>query len=274
VATANLPVGRSMVLEDIDWKTYTRLLRIFAERRSIRLTYDRGALEIVFRGAGISRGGESNMTTANLPSGDSMVLDDIDWKTYSRLVRAFAERPAIRLTYDRGILEIIRPSQGHEEVAYLLGRFVDTLTDELNWRVRVGRCTTFRKRRKQRGLEPDNSYWIASEPQVRGKVPIDLRKAPPPDLVIEVDITRSSLNRLAIYASLKVPEVWRFADDQLTFLLLQKDGTYAPGPSRSFPGLQAPDLVPFLDTWKREDVMTAVAQFRAWVRQRIADGWK
>jgi len=159
-------------------------------------------------------------------------------------------------------------------MAYLLGRFVDTLTDELKLRVIAGRSTTFRKRKKQRGLEPDNCYWIASEPQVRGQVPLDLRKAPPPDLVIEVDVTHSSLNRLAIYASLKIPEVWRFAEDQVMFLLLQKDGPYSPGPSLSFPGLQGSDLGPFLALWKREDDTTAVAQFRDWVRQRIAAGWK
>jgi Uma2 family endonuclease len=214
------------------------------------------------------------VATVNLPKSRRLVLYDIDWTTYRRLLRAFQERPGIRLTYDRGTLEIMSPSQEHEGVAYLLGRFVDVLTDELKWRVIAGRTTTFRKRRKKRGLEPDNSYWIASEPQVRGKRPIDPRTAPPPDLVIEVDITHSSLDRLAISASLKVPEVWRFSGGQVAFHVLQKDGTYAPGPSRCFPGLQAPDLVPFLDLWKREDDMTAVSEFRNWVRQRIAAGWK
>src|SRR5437763_1182028 len=109
--------------------------------------------------ASIERGGE--MATANLPARNSMVLEGIDWRTYTRLLRAFSERPAIRLTYDRGILEIMSPLPSHEGLAYLLGRFVDTLTDELNLAVRAARCTTFWRKRKRRGLEPDNSYWIA-----------------------------------------------------------------------------------------------------------------
>src|SRR5207237_848805 len=131
---------------------------------------------------GWARGGTErgySVATEGVPTVRSLVLYDVDWKMYTRLLHIFAERPAIRLTYDRGALEIRSSSQRHERVAYLLGRFVDTLTDELKLRVRAGRCTTFRKRRRQRGLEPDNSYWIASEPQARGKVPIDLRKAPP-----------------------------------------------------------------------------------------------
>ncbi len=148
--------------------------------------------------------------------------------------------------------------------------------DGLGWDlpVKAGRSTTFRKRRKRRGLEPDNSYWIANEAHVRGKDEIDLRVDPPPDLAIEVDVTHSSLDRMGIYAKLGVAEVWRLADGQLTFHLLQAKGAYTTGPSRAFPGLNASDLLPFLDLRKQTDETSLVRQFRAWVRQRIADGWK
>jgi len=196
----------------------------------------------------------------------------VSWRTYTRLLRAFAERPAFRLTYDRGTLEIMSPLAEREGSAYVLGRFVDVLTEELNLPVKAGRSTTFRKRRKRRGLEPDNSYWIANEAQVRGKDEIDLSVDPPPDLAIEVDVTHSSLDRMRIYAALKVAEVWRLADGQLTFHLLPPKGSYADGPSRAFPGLIASDLLPFLDLRKQTDETSLVRQFRAWVRQRIADG--
>src|SRR5262249_54893083 len=138
-----------------------------------------------------------------------LVLRDIDWKTYNRLLRAFAERPGIRLTYDRGTLEIMSPSHGHDTDARFLGRLVVTLTEELGLPIKGGGSTTFRRRRRRRGLEPDDCYWIANEPRVRGKRKINLRVDPPPDLCIEVDVTHSSLNRLSIYAALNVPEVWR-----------------------------------------------------------------
>src|SRR5437899_1434050 len=96
-----------------------------------------------------------------------LLLTDIDWRTYSRLLRVFAERPSIRLTYDRGKLEIMSPLLEHESGADLLGRFVVVLTEEFDLPIKSGRSTTFRQRRKKRGLEPDNSYWIANEPKVR-----------------------------------------------------------------------------------------------------------
>jgi Uma2 family endonuclease len=215
------------------------------------------------------------MSTAQVPSEQRLVLDGVSWRTYERMLTAFAERPAIRLTYDRGVLEIMSPLPEHESDAYLLGRFVDTLTEELGLTVKAGRSSTLRRRRKRRGLEPDNCYWIANEPRVRGKRRIDLRSDPPPDLAIEVDITRSSLDRLAIYAALRVPEVWRFDGQSLTFYILGSDGQYTVGPtSRAFPRLTAEDVGRFLTLQGQMDENAVVRQFRAWVRERSAVGWQ
>src|SRR5437870_2152737 len=106
----------------------------------------------------------------------------------------------MRLTYDRGVLEIMSPSHRHDSMAYLLGRFIDTLTEELGQIVHAGRTMTLRNRRRRRGLEPDNCYWIASAAQILHKEELDLRIDPPPDLAMELDVTRSSLNRMSIYA--------------------------------------------------------------------------
>src|SRR5204863_3892315 len=61
-----------------------------------------------------------------------------------------------------------------------------------------------------RRLEPDECYYVANEPLVRDKLHLDLAVDPPPDLAIEVEISRDSLNRHRIYAALGVPELWRY----------------------------------------------------------------
>jgi Uma2 family endonuclease len=213
------------------------------------------------------------MATANLPTGRSLVLDDIDWKTYTRLLRLFAERPSIRLTYDRGALEIMSPLFQHEFHADLVGRFVVVLTEELGLPIQSGGATTLRRRRKRRGLEPDRCWWITHAKQMQGRVDFNLKRDPPPDLALEVDLTSSSLDRMSIYAALGVPEVWRLKDGQLSFHLLQGK-TYAEGAGQSFPGLTASDLTGFLTLRATTEENELVRQFRAWVRQRIADGWK
>jgi Uma2 family endonuclease len=191
------------------------------------------------------------------------------------LLKTFDERPAIRLTYDQGSLEIMTISFKHERYGDFLGRLAVTLTEELALPVLAGGSTTYRRYAKRRGLEPDNSYWIASEPKVRGKFKIDLRVDPPPDLAIEIDITRSSMRRMRIYASLGVPEVWRFDGRSLYFHLLQSDERYkVSNVSGIFPGLRSNDLVRFLEKCKRDEENAVIRQFRNWIQSRIAAGWR
>ena len=187
------------------------------------------------------------------------------------MLRAFAERPGFRLTYDRGTLEIMSPLHEHESDIALLSRFVVVLTEELGLPLKAGRSTTFRRRRMRRGLEPDHSWWIAHEPQVRGKRRIDLRVDPPPDLAIEVDVTRRSLDRMSIYARLGVPEVWRLDARGLTFQVLQPNGRYAEQThSPTFPLFTPADLTTYMALRTQHDENEVVRRFRVFVRQRLA----
>jgi Uma2 family endonuclease len=213
------------------------------------------------------------VATVSKQPANRLILHGVDWKTYTRLLRALDGRPSLRLTYDRGLLEIMNLTFGHESDDYLLGRFVDALTEELRLPIAGGGSTTFRRKRKRRGLEPDNCYWVAHEPLVRGKRRIDLRVDPPPDLAIEVDILHSSLNRMSIYAALRVPEVWRFDGHTVGFHILQPDGSYTQqAHSCAFPLLSSTDLMGILALRGQVDANSIVAQFRAWVRQQLPPG--
>lgn len=197
------------------------------------------------------------------------LLHDIDWHTYSRLLHAFAHRRGFRLTYDRGTLEIMSPLWDHERPSYILGRFIDVLTEELDLPCQPGGSVTLRRKLKSRGLEPDKCYWIVNAPRLLGKTRLDLRIDPPPDLAIEVDSTHSSLDRMSIYAALGVPEVWRLSSGGLEFRVLE-DGTYRVHPkSLSFPRLSSADLVKFLEQLKEADSTALAKQFRNWVQKTL-----
>src|SRR5262249_39847635 len=162
-------------------------------------------------------------------------------------LRLFDERRHLRITYDRGALEIMTLSPRHERIKHLLGLLVLALAEGLAIPVAGFGSMTFPRRRYRRGLEPGGCFWVAHGSDVRGKDHIDLRVDPPPDLVIEVDITRSSLNRMAIYALLRVPEVWRYDGQDVTFQVRQPDGSYAASPtSIAFPKVTPADLAGFL----------------------------
>jgi Uma2 family endonuclease len=214
------------------------------------------------------------MATVTQPTAQRLVMYNVDWATYTRLLRVFAERPSFRLAYDRGVLEIMSPLFEHEAETELLARFVQVLTEELGRTILSGGSTALRRRRRRRGIEPDKCWWIAHEPQLRGRLHINLRVDPPPDLAIETDVTRSSLNRMGLYAALGIPEVWRLDNRVLTFQLLGPSGQYAEAPqSLSFPMVSPADLMSFLGLRSPQmDENAIVAQLRAWIRQRIAPG--
>lgn len=207
-------------------------------------------------------------------NGQYLRLSGVDWQTYSRLLRAFAERPAIRLTYDRGELEIMSPLLEHDDDGELLGDFVFTLTDELGLPLKRGGSTTLRRRLKQRGLEADKCFWIANAHVMAGRRRLDLRTDPPPDLAIEVDVTHSSLDRLSIYAALKVPEVWQLKRDTLTFHVLGEGGSYTTADrSLAFSQIAPADLVGFLQQARQAgDENAVIRQFRNWIRRHPAAG--
>jgi Uma2 family endonuclease len=211
------------------------------------------------------------MSTVRIPRQQRFVLDNVSWNRYTRLLHTFSDRH-LRITYDRGVLEIMTLSFEHETLSGFLGLLVITLTQELNLPLRLGRSTTLRRRHKQRGLEPDDCCWITHEPEVRGKTRINLRTDPPPDLAIEVDISRSSLNRMGIYAKLRVPEVWRYDSQGLAFCTLNANGDYDAAPvSAIFAAarITAADLMPFIQMRGQMDDNAIIRQFRAWLHTRI-----
>jgi Uma2 family endonuclease len=203
------------------------------------------------------------------PSQQSIRLSGVDWRTYSRLVRIFDERPGWRLTYDRGELEIMSPSLRHDRAGRFLGRLVITLTEELGLPVSGGGSVTMRRRRKLRGIEADDCFWIANAARMAGRLELDLRIDPPPDLAIESDVTNSSLNRMGIYAALRVPEVWRLEGDILTFNVLNSSGTYdTAAASHAFPWLTPPNILPFVQQGRVSGNQNVIVQdFREWIRK-------
>lgn len=203
----------------------------------------------------------------------SLVLEGVDWRTYLRLLHAFAERPAIRLTYDRGVLEIMSPSQVFDNSSDVLGQFIRVLTEETGLPIKSGGSTTMKRRKKLKGIESDRCYWIVNEPQMRGKKKLDLRIDPPPDLAIEVDVTNSSVDRMAIYEALSVPEVWRLEGQSLTFHVLGPSQRYSEtATSLAFPFVTPADLLHHLALTDHMDENAAVREFRNWVRQRLEPG--
>lgn len=213
------------------------------------------------------------MSAVPSPDVQRLVLYDVSWEEYSRLLRVFARRRGVRLTFDRGVLEIMTLSLVHEKWGRFFNLLILAITMELGLPIQGGGSTTFRRRRRERGLEPDECYWISNEALVRDKDKIDLRRDPPPDLAVEVDISYKTINRMRVYAALRIPEVWRFEGSSIVFHVLGENGVYSVAPqSKALPQVRSADLAALLPLRGTMDENSLLRHFQAWAHQYLASG--
>ena len=213
------------------------------------------------------------MTTTTLTqAANRFLLKNISWQTYEALLKDLESQRGIRLTYDRGLLEIMTPLAPHERNSRLIGRLVEALTAELNIEICSLGSLTCKREDLARGLEPDECYYIQNEPVIRSLEQIDLNQDPPPDLAIEIDITSSSINRLALYASLGVPEVWRYDGSRLIIYQLEGGEYKVCDRSSTFPLITSSEIIRFLELRKSNGETALIRLFREWVRNQVQQG--
>lgn len=202
--------------------------------------------------------------------GETFLLEGVSWQTYESLLRDLAPR-RIYVTYDEGKLELMSPLLDHESWKKWIAQMIEIVCLERGIDRRSAGSTTFKRPDLAKGLEPDECYYIQHERQLRGRKRIQLPADPPPDLVVEIDVSHRALDREGIYRALGVPEIWRFRRGRLEFLLITA-GSYRVQPaSRAFPFLKAYDLQRFLDRLPHEREITVMRAFRDWVRTAPSD---
>lgn len=198
-----------------------------------------------------------------------VLLYPVSWDCFEMLLAELDETRGTRLAYDSGTLEIMSPHMPHEHTKRLLERFVVVLCEELNLNIKSAGALTSKKPSLKKGMEPDSAFYIQNEPLIRHKETIDFELDPPPDLMIEVDFSNSSLPKEPIYLALKIPEVWRYARGVLTIQWLV-DGAYVEKQeSAAFPNLPLTQIPTFIEQSLTVGEAQTVRNFRQWVRGQV-----
>ena len=208
--------------------------------------------------------------TINLPDpGEQRItLRHISWETYEALLADHADASSPRFTYSGGTLEIMSPSSEHEELKEVLATIADIVAEEQQVEFKRLGSATFRSRDVERGAEPDSCFYIQNVERIRGKKELDLREDPPPDLVIEVEITSPAVPKLPVYARLGVPEVW-LHDARGPRIMCLSGGEYQNSDrSRALPLLTQAALADFVASSKTLTTLAWRRTVREWVRER------
>lgn len=207
-------------------------------------------------------------TIPESPSAGCTVIPGTSWEAYERFLEENGDR-RIPHSYVDGELRIMAPSPRHERSKRWFARLVDALTEELNIPCCSLGSTTLKSILRKKGAEPDEGYMIANAAVLRGRLDYDLAKDPPPDLLIEIDITSPSLKRLAVYAAIGVPEVWIYNGESLTVLLLQEGNYVEHESSAAFPAVPMQEFATWIEEARGLDETVWIKDFRAWVRRTI-----
>lgn len=197
-----------------------------------------------------------------------LILQGIGWDFYEEILKEFEDSNALHFAYDDGFLEVEVPTTKHETPNRVLQTIVQDICFEIGQEFYNAGSTTFRKRAKAKGVEPDTCFYIQNEPKVCGKLEIDLAFDPPPDLAIEVDVTSPSLKKLPIYAALGVPEVWLYKGETVEFFWLDGDEYRRIEYSIALPILSSETATEFLNKGLSESPSVWVRTVREWAREK------
>ena len=197
----------------------------------------------------------------------TIILSNISWQTYRAMLSDLGNHRATRLAYNQKTLTLKMPSKLHEIINRLLARIVKTLTEELNLEVVDMGSTTLEREDLEKAAEPDTAFYIQNADKLEGldpPIPANL----PPDLVIEVDITSPSTQRLEIYQALGVREVWRYTKRKGLAIYLLEAGVYIKSNnSITFPQVSVMQLNKFLEQRQTQGENQVIRAVRSWIQE-------
>ena len=222
-----------------------------ARRADPPIINDMGTLTADYRGA-----------IDQLPDGATLIIHQVEWDDYERLLEELAQRPRLRVSYDGGKLEIMTPLPEHEACARLVDALVRVWADIHDLRVESYGGVTWKRRGLAKGVEPDACYYVTNADRIIGKRLIDLESDPPPDIAVEIDVTNESLGKFPIYAALAVREIWRYDGQRVHFYELAGDNYREVSESPSFAGFTPAMLANSLERAKTQGQTVALRAFR------------
>jgi Uma2 family endonuclease len=202
---------------------------------------------------------------AQLPEDSTLILRNVSWDDYETLLEALGEARGLRLFYDEGTLQVMTLSSEHESYTRLIERFVDRLSAKLRIEILFFGASTMKRKDRRKGTEPDACFYVETARVIGRKIHIDFATDPPPDVVVEIDLSHDSLPKFPLYSVLGVPEIWRYDGSALTMYRLEDQHYVSVSSSAALPFLDARTLTNFLGLSSQKNQHEIVSAFEEWL---------
>ncbi|MGB5592879.1 MAG: Uma2 family endonuclease [Crocosphaera sp.] len=173
-------------------------------------------------------------------SAGTVVKSPATWQTYQSLCDRRGNRFIPRIKYRSGEVLLMSPLPKHGREVSLIADIIKVLLDHSAREYDAFTPVTMQLP-EESGIEPDYCFYIDHWQEISGKERIDWRNDPPPDLVLEIDVT--SYSEVQDYLPYRVPEVWLVRDQQLLIYQLEDNNYSAESQSQFFPEVNLADIV-------------------------------
>jgi len=203
---------------------------------------------------------------SKLPEDALMTFHNITWEEYEELLDQVGNASRLSISYNNGTLKVMSPSPFHEKYALFLNSLISQLRFRLQINILFFGSTTIRKRKKNKGKEPDACFYIQSAKLIGHRIKLDFSVDPPPDVVVEIDINHDSRDSFQIYSALGVPEIWRYDGQEMTIYQLRQDEYEIAEASAALPMLTGKILADYLARMRQDGEFAAIIAFDEWLQ--------
>ena len=206
-----------------------------------------------------------------LPQGASVTFTDVSWDEYEELLQQVGEAPGLRISYDNGSLQAMTISAEHEKYAIFINSLIAGIRLRLRLNILAFGSSTMRKQKRRAGLEPDACFYVQTAPLIGNRIELDFKTDPAPDIAVEIDL-HNSFSKFRIYASLGVPEIWRYDGRTMTIYHLTQEPSDIESSyieqdmSLALPMLTARRLTEMIARMKSDGELNALLAFDEWLQ--------
>ena len=206
----------------------------------------------------------------HLPEDAVLVLHGVTWDDYEQLLEDMNGWPGMRITYYKGMLEIVSPSPRHEKIKAFIDNLVAMFCEERDIAMENLGSTTFKQKKNEQGAEPDVCFHVTNVEHIAGKDKINPDFDPVPDIAVEIDISNESTAKFEIHRTFGMPEIWRYDGNSVRLYRLAEAQYVEIPESRFFPELSATILTSFVEQSRIQGRTAALAAFRHWLQTHNA----
>ncbi len=202
---------------------------------------------------------------SRLPAGSDVFLRGQTFEDYEEIIESVGEASGLRISFDGRNVKIMTLSTKHEKYVRLVERLIDNLSMRKRIKILSYGSSTMKSSRQERGSEPDCCFYVQNAELVADKEAIDFSRDVPPDIVVEIDIHHSSMEKFEIYSKLRVPEFWLYDGERLRIYRIESENYVAVKKSLALPILSDAVLTDFLNRLQNSDQFEILLEFEKWL---------